>query len=89
MTDYCWKKLPYNSGTTVILVWCSKQLKSDFSIFSKLNCLVGRHFFLVYYNTGFSFSSGGCVDEVVDIRVNYHDTNDHDTISSSHIFCES
>ena len=44
MTDYCWKKLPYNSGTAVILVWCSKQLKGDFSIFNKSNFLVGRQF---------------------------------------------
>ena len=76
MTDYCWKKLPYNSGTAVILVWCSKQLKSDFAIFKKLSFLIGRQFFLIYCNTGFSFFSGGCVHEVVDIRVNCQDTND-------------
>ena len=69
MTDYCWKKLPCNISTT-ILYWYSKQIKEWFFNFQQVNLSYREAIFLIYYNIGFSFSSGGCVDEVVDIRAN-------------------
>ena len=39
MTDYCWEEHPYNITITVILVWCSKEVKELFFNFQKVKLL--------------------------------------------------
>ena len=65
-TDYWWQKLPQEKAIIIMFIWCLKQFKDFNHTFS-----ISRSFFSekqfsnLYTKILFSFSLGGCVEEVV------------------------
>ena len=63
-----WKKIPQGNSTTVMLVWCLKQVKDFTFKFSKSGNFFSEKQFLNLYTI---LCASLLIDEVADNRANY------------------
>ena len=76
MPDYCWEEHPYNSRTTVILVWCSKEVKELFFNFQKVKLLYRETFFKFTIILVFLFLQVDVLKRLLIFEQMVKDTND-------------
>ena len=74
-TDYWWKKLPHDNVTTIMLIWCLKQVKEFIIKCSVSGSLFSEKWFLILHTILVSFPSSRCVEEVVDNQQIIMNTN--------------